>query len=442
VLGETPIANWDEIDGALQTAWDWWEAGSPGASPDLCAQAANRIRDRAEDLVAVLVAEAGKPVMFAAGEVQRLERTFRLAASLPSSSEAHECDLSYDPRGSEFAGEWRRYPVGPILGFVPYNWPLNLAAHKLAPAIAAGCPILLKLSPLAPLCTWLLGEILASSGWPRESLATLALSNEDAQRALTDRRTAMLSFTGSPKVGWMLKELAPRKRVALELGGNAPVIVEPDADLELAADRIALSGYGYAGQVCISAQNVFVSESVALKFEAILAERTAACRTGEPMDPATVCGPMISAGAAHRVRQVIDESGYEVIARAEAPDHPAMFAPTLLRAGDRSKSVFAAEAFGPILNLATYRNIDDLTAELNAGPFRLQASMFSENVDRAREIAGRLRYGGVIINEAPSLRFDSMPYGGEGDSGFGREGVAFAYEEMTTPRSTVYRKRS
>ncbi|MCH8275750.1 MAG: aldehyde dehydrogenase family protein [Armatimonadetes bacterium] len=442
-IGRCAVSNWEQCDRALEAAINAWE--SPPPLPDrvrAAVRAADLIADRQAELTDLLMRETGKPTQMALGEVQRLERTFRLASESANELDDRPLDLSFDPRGSGVAGSWRRFAAGPVMAFVPYNWPLNLAAHKLAPALIAGCPVLLKVSPLAPLCSFALGRLLLDAGVAPAFLSVMHLSDELAQRVLKDDRVKTLSFTGSARVGWMLKEMVPTKRVALELGGNAPVIVEPDADLERMADLTALSGYAYAGQVCISAQNVFVHEAVYKEAHAQLAHATEATRTGDPRTDGVVCGPLINEGAAQKVRDRIGNAvrdGARVVATAHAEEHPKLARPTLVEEVPRDQELFCEEVFGPVLTLTRYKSLVDLMAQLNRGRYRLHASIFTASRETADLAFTTLRYGGVIHNDSPSIRFDNMPYGGEGLSGFGREGVRFALLEMTTPRALLHR---
>ncbi|HWP31112.1 MAG TPA: aldehyde dehydrogenase family protein [Fimbriimonadales bacterium] len=444
-LGRVAEATPEQIESALAIAEEAWENPPPlEERKAVVAQMAELVNEHRSWLVDLLIQETGKPKQFAIGEVERLERTFRLSTEITDELRDRPLDLSYDPRGEQFAGLWNRFPVGPILAFVPYNWPYNLAAHKLAPAMIAGCPILLKVSPLAPLCSFALGKLLIEAGAPKGFIAVMHISNENAQNALKHERIKMLSFTGSPRVGWMLKELAQKKKVLLELGGNAPVIVEADANLDLAAQRSAYSGYGYAGQVCISAQNVFVHRDVYNEFREKLIRYTEETVTGDPRKEDCVCGPLISEEAAKTIQEKIESAvkrGAKIIAQAKAEKHPRLLPPTLVENPPPDEPVFCEEIFGPVLTLNSYVELDSLIETLNRGRYRLQASLFTSNDSTADKAYRTLRYGALVCNESPSLRFDSMPYGGEGESGFGREGVRFALEEMTSPRTFLWRKK-
>jgi len=444
-LGRVAEATPQHIEFALEVAEEAWENPPPlEERKEIVVRMAELVNEHRNWLVDSLIQETGKPRQFAIGEVERLERTFRLSAELTDELRDRLLDLSYDPRGEQFSGLWNRFPVGPVLAFVPYNWPFNLAAHKLAPGMIAGCPILLKVSPLAPLCSLALGKLLIEAGAPKGFIAVLHMSNDNAQSTLEDKRIKMLSFTGSPRVGWMLKELAQKKKTLLELGGNAPVIVEADADLDLAAKRSAYSGYGYAGQVCISAQNIFVHRDVYNDFREKLIHYTEQTVTGDPRREDCVCGPLITEEAAKTIRGKIESAvkrGAKIIAQAKAEKHPRLIPPTLVEKPPVDEPLFCEEIFGPVLTLNSYEDLDSLIDNLNRGRYRLQASLFTKNDSLADKAYRTLRYGTLVCNESPSLRFDSMPYGGEGESGFGREGVRFALEEMTTPRTFLWRKK-
>ncbi len=442
-LGRVSIAHWNDIDRALEIAHrGWLNPPPPSERADSANNVAELIKEHQIDLVSLLIAETGKPYQFALGEVERLERTFRLASQGGDVLKDEVLDLSYDPRSNDYAGRWRRFAIGPVLGFVPYNWPLNLAAHKLAPALIAGCPVVFKLSSLTPLSSYALCKLLIEGGVRKDFVCAFYASNELAQQALKDDRIKMLSFTGSPKVGWMLKSLVNTKKVLLELGGNAPVIVEPDADLRLAAKRSLISGFGYAGQVCISAQNIFVHESVYNVFQEIILEELQLIVSGNPRDENTINGPLIDENAKKKVVDMINGavSLGAIKHEAQAEEHPLLIPPTILENVPETAPAFCEEIFGPVLTLNKYSSLDELIKKLNAGKYRLHASIFTSSSDTAEKCFDELRYGGVIHNESPSLRFDSMPYGGEGESGFGREGVRFAIEEMTVPKSFLWRK--
>ena len=320
---------------------------------------------------------------------------------------------------------------------MPYNWPFNLAAHKLAPALATGNTVVLKASPLAPLCAMELGRLAHDAGAPQGTVNVWNGSVQDADRVLDDPRIAMLSFTGSERVGWELKRRMWDRPVTLELGGDARAIVMADADLDLAARQIALSGYGYAGQVCISAQHVLVQTAAYDALRERLARETESCPTGDPEDERTVCGPLISVEAAERARRMVAESGARVVAGGGGEG--ALMRPTLLENVPEGCALATEEAFAPVLALAPFRTLEEAAARVNASRFGIHASIFTRDLATAERAYRLLDVGGVVVNDSPSLRFDAMPYGGVRRSGFGREGLREAMDEMTTPKVRVDR---
>jgi acyl-CoA reductase-like NAD-dependent aldehyde dehydrogenase len=343
-----------------------------------------------------------------------------------------------DPRGDGYRCTVERFPVGPILCIVPYNWPFNLAAHKLAPALATGNTILLKPSPLAPLSTLALARLIHEAGCPPGVLNAVSAPPEAFEQIAQDPRVKMLSFTGSPAVGWKLKKLLGDKRVTLELGGNASAIVHEDADLEWATKRIVAGGYGYAGQVCIAVQHVLGHDAVYEDLRKSLIEATNACPCGDPMDEKTVCGPMISSEAADKVQDWIDEalkSGAKPIAGGGRDGN--VLRPILLEEVPQDARMANEEVFGPVLTLRRYQTIDEAIALVNAPAYGIHTGVFTHDIRIAERAYQELDVGGVIINDYPTLRFDNMPYGGVKQSGFGREGVRYAMDEMTEPKTLL-----
>lgn len=440
-VGSCSVAAAAEVEEALTCADRRLKAPLPLTERvRLLGAIADSVEDESNRLIDLLVRETGKPVTLAKGEVERMAITFRIASDYADMLERIEVDVLDDRRSEHSQASYQRFPVGAVFGFVPYNWPYNLAAHKIAPAILCGCPLILKASPLAPICTFVLEDLIRSAGVPEGFLKVLHLEDEDAQTLLQDERIKMLSFTGSPRVGWMLRDLVPRKRAALELGGAAPVIVERDADIGIAARKASLSGYGYAGQVCISAQNLYVHESVYARFKDSMIEATENTVSGDPKNPDTICGPLIGEEAVRSVRSFIESGlrdGGDVIASGSVLDHPLLLAPTLLEGMSADSRVVCEEVFGPVLTLQKFSDLESLLSSLNAGKYRLQASVFTRSKETCERVFRRLDFGGVVWNDSPSVRFDAMPYGGEGDSGLGREGIEFAVDEMTKLRALV-----
>lgn len=440
VVGVAAEGGFEELRGcvdAASTAYPQWRISPRHERQWLLRRVAALARERADELAFLLCREVGKPITLARGEVARLATTFDVAADLLTTwgLEARAADL--DPRGTSARILVERVPRGVVLGIVPYNWPFNLAAHKLAPALATGNTVVLKASPLAPLCAMELGRLLHEAGLPPGVVNVWNGLVADADRILDDPRIAMLSFTGSERVGWELKKRLWDRPVTLELGGDAHAIVMADADLPRAARLIALGGYGYAGQVCISAQHVLVQRSVYEEFREHLARETRDLPTGDPEDEATVCGPMISAEAADKARRMVAESGGTLVAGGGGEG--ALMRPTLLEDVQAGSTLVTEEAFAPVLTLAPFEGLEEAAARVNASRFGIHASVFTRDVATAESAYRLLDVGGVIVNDAPSLRFDVMPYGGVRQSGFGREGLREAMDEMTTPKVRVDR---
>lgn len=398
-------------------------------------RAAALIGERHDALVDILSREAGKPVMLSAMEVRRMKLTFELAAAELTRFGGEVLPVDFDERAENCECIVRRFPVGVIAAIVPYNWPFNLAAHKIAPALAVGCPLVVKPATATPLSTLMLGKILTDAGVPPGVLSVLPCPASLAQKWVEDDRVAMLSFTGSPEVGWKLKALAGRKKVSLELGGNAAMVVHEDADLDRAVQRTVLGGYGYAGQVCISIQRVFAHEAIYDRFAAKLAAATKECPCGDPMDPKTVCGPLIDIANAERVEAWIREAvkeGARVLAGGTRKGN--LFVPTLLDNVKPAMKVCCQEIFGPVVTLERYSDWGDVLRRVNDSPYGLQAGVFTRDADRIHRAFQELEVGGVIANDFPTMRVDNFPYGGVKNSGFGREGVRYAMEEMTESR--------
>jgi acyl-CoA reductase-like NAD-dependent aldehyde dehydrogenase len=426
---------------AATKAFALWRRSSRAERSALLRRVAEAVRDRKSALALLLVEEIGKPIAWAQGEVSRLELTFRLAADLCEESASQSLDLSFDPRGADYAGSFERFPVGPVLCIVPYNWPYNLSAHKIAPALAAGNTVILKPSPLAPCSTLGLARLIHECGCPPGVVNAICVSNEAAEGLVRDERVRIVSFTGSAAVGWRIKRLVPEKRVLLELGGDAFAIVWKDADVEWASDRIATSAYGYAGQVCISAQHVLVHEDAFTALRDRLVLRARDCPTGSPLQESTVCGPMINEAAADRLCEWIEEAeraGACALVGVERTG--ALVRPALLENVPFECRLGSEEAFGPVLTLSPLKTLEEAVARVNRSQYGIHCSVFARAPDVVEEAYRSLEVGGMIVNDYPTLRFDNMPYGGVKRSGFGREGVLFALEEMTETKALLVRR--
>ena len=396
------------------------------------------VQARKEELVRLLALEAGKPVKAARVEVERCIFNLRNAAEEAQRLGHEFLDLDLLASTRRRYGLVRRVPLGPILGITPFNFPLNLVAHKVAPALAAGNTVVQKPSPKTPLCSLALAEVARDSGVPAGALNVINCPNERVERLVADERFKMLTFTGSALVGWRLKAAAGKKRVALELGGNAGCIVHHDADLGQAAQRCVAGGFSYAGQSCISVQRILVHRSVHERFLSDLVERAGGLRLGDPLEEKTDVGPLISEGAARRVEGWIQEAvagGARV--RCGARREGSIVHPTVLTETRPEMKVNCEEIFGPVVTVEPYDDLEKALEAVNDSPAGLQAGIFSRDLRTIARAFERLEVGGVIANDAPTFRVDHMPYGGVKASGSGREGARYAIEEMTERKILV-----
>ncbi len=400
----------------------------------------DRFRERAAELAMALCIEAGKPIKDARGEVGRLIDTFRIAAeeSVRITGEVMPLDISARARG--YTGMWKRVPIGPCSLISPFNFPLNLAAHKVAPAIAAGCPFVLKPASLTPIGALIIGEVLAETELPRGAFSILPTPRAGAELFSSDERLKLLSFTGSPEVGWELKARAGKKKVVLELGGNAAVVVEPDADLEDAVGRIVFGAFYQSGQSCIGVQRILAHETIYADLRARLVAATRALVMGDPKDEKVFIGPLISEKEAARLEGWIQEAvsaGARLLCGGKRDG--AMLEATLLEDVPRDVQLVCKEAFGPVAVLSRYSDFDAALAQVNDSVYGLQAGIFTRDLYKAQQAWDVLEVGGVVIGDVPSWRVDHMPYGGVKESGLGREGIRFAIEDMTEIRLLVVR---
>jgi acyl-CoA reductase-like NAD-dependent aldehyde dehydrogenase len=401
---------------------------------------AGALLEQKERFAQLIVAEAGKPVRMARGEVERAALTFKTAAEEAArlGGESLPLDLT---EGNE--GRWglvQRFPVGPVLAITPFNFPLNLVAHKVAPAMAAGCPIILKPAPQAPFTSLALGEVILKAGWPEEALAVLPLSNADtAWLAEKEDRVKLVSFTGSAKVGWELKAHSGRKRVVLELGGNAALIVHSDwRNLDTAAERAAMAAFGFAGQSCVGLQRVFVERAVFQTFLWKVVDCAAKLVAGDPSDEATDVGPLVRLAEAERVEAWVKEAlegGAKLVAGGER--NGSVVNPTILTATKPGMKVRDEEVFGPVLAIEPYEDFEQALADVNHSKYGLQAGLLTCDANRILTAYRELEVGALIVGDTPSWRLDPMPFGGVKESGHGREGIRYALEEMTEPRMLV-----
>jgi len=396
-----------------------------------------QVAAQADAFVRVLVAEAGKPVVAARIEVERTLSVLRTAAEESMRLGGEVLPLDLTPGNNGRWGMLRRFPVGPVLAVTPFNYPLLLVAHKLAPAIACGCPVLIKPSPQTPYAAIALAKIAIAAGWPEEAIAVMPLANEDtAWLAEKEERIKLLSFTGSASVGWQLKARSGRKRVVLELGGNSAMIVHSDwRDLDLAAAKAAAGAFGYAGQSCISVQRIFVERDIYQTFLWKVVERAEKLMLGDPALENTEVGPLVRPSEAERVEKWIQEAvseGAKLVTGGTRVG--SLVAPTVLTGTKASMKIREEEVFGPVVSIEPYEEFEQALSEVNHSRFGLQAGLFTRNIDRILEAYEQLEVGAVLVGESPSWRMDPMPYGGTRESGMGREGVRWAMQEMTEPR--------
>lgn len=443
VVTRVAMADADAIERAIAAA----SAAAPAMRrlasyqrQDILLHCVRRLTEEREFLAQMLRVEGGKALAHARGEVARLIDTFRIAAEESVRIGGEVLPLDITARAADYRGMWRRVPIGPCSFITPFNFPLNLAAHKIAPAIAAGCPFVLKPGPRTPLGALFLGSILAETALPPGAFSIVPCSIAAAAPLVEDDRLNLLSFTGSQRVGWDMKARAGRKKVVLELGGNAACVVDADADLEDAAARITIGGFYHAGQSCIGVQRVLIHRDVYEETKALLVAAANAVVTGDPREEETFLGPMIDAREAERVESWIraaEAAGATVLCGGTRDG--AMVTATILEGVPKDQAAWCSEIFGPVIVLRPFASFDEALAEVNDSPFGLQAGIFTRDIYKAHRAWDELEVGGVIIGDIPSWRVDHMPYGGVKESGFGREGLRYAIEDMTEIRLMVLR---
>lgn len=410
------------------------------ARADLLERVRAALRDQAEEFAQLITRETAKPIRYARAEVERAVATFTDAWRVSLGERGEWLPLDWNPASQGRSALVRRVPRGPLTAITPFNFPLNLVAHKIAPALVCGCPILLKPAPQAPLTALRLARLILSADsdriLPPGALQVLPCENDVAQPLITDERVKFLTFTGSAAVGWKLKHMADNKPAALELGGNAAVLIEPDADLSHAAERCAQGGFAFAGQSCISVQRIYVHQSVGEEFARLLVEKTRALKVGNPLEDDTEVGPMISIAEAERAESWVREAGGEVLLGGERQG--AYFPPTILRNVRENAKVICEEIFAPVVIIETYDDFAYALARADSTRYGLQAGLFTHDQGKVAQAFSALEVGALVVNDVPTYRADVMPYGGVKDSGLGREGVAYALEEMTVRKTLVY----
>jgi glyceraldehyde-3-phosphate dehydrogenase (NADP+) len=443
VLGTVALAGAPEVERAIETACAARKecaAVPTGKKSEILARVSDVLAARKEEIARLIALEVAKPIALARVEAERASATFRDAAHVVATLEGAIVPLDLRPGLEGREALVRRVPAGVVAAITPFNFPLNLLAHKVAPAIAAGCPVIAKPAPAAPLVALLLGEIVRAAGWPAGGLQVLPLvSDEVAKPLVADERIRVLTFTGSAAVGWNLRDQARGKAVALELGGNGIAIVHADAELARAVDRLVFGAFAYAGQVCIKAQHVLVHESVEKAFTDAFLEATRKFPAGDPLEDGVMMGPVLRDQDAERIARWIDEArGRGAATLAGGGRDGRMLAPTVLRGVPEDSALGCEEAFGPVVSIDPYRSLDDAIARVNRSRYGLQAGVFTRDVGVVRRCFADLEAGGVIVNDAPTTRVDAMPYGGSKMSGLGREGARYAIELMTERRALVW----
>jgi acyl-CoA reductase-like NAD-dependent aldehyde dehydrogenase len=401
-------------------------------------QIIDKIVKRQDELALVLAIEAGKPIRDSRGEIIRLIDTFRIAAEEAVRIYGEVMPLDISARAEGYQALWKRFPVGPCSFITPFNFPMNLAAHKIAPAIAAGCPFILKPASATPISSIILGEIMADTALPEGAFSILPCSHRDAEPMVTDDRIKHLSFTGSPDVGWDIKARCGKKTITLELGGNAACIVDSGADIEYAVKRLIMGAFYQSGQSCISVQRIIVHEKIYDRLKARFAEEAAKLKYGDPLLEDTFLGPLISLDDAKRVESWVNEAvaaGAKIVTGGHR--HDACYEATILENVRPDLKVSCVEVFGPVTTIEPFSDFAKAVAIANDSRYGLQAGVFTDNLDRAFYAYNELDVGGVVINDVPSFRVDNMPYGGVKNSGIGREGVRYALEAMTEMKLMV-----
>ena len=443
VATQVAVADADTIDKAIaaaEAAQPAMTAMAPYERQAVLEHCVKRFQERADELAQALCIEAGKPIKDAKGEVSRLIDTFKIAAEESVRINGEVVNLEISAKAKGYQGMTKKVPIGPCSFISPFNFPLNLAAHKVAPAIAAGCTFVLKPASRTPIGALIIGEVLAETALPKGAFSILPCSRDGADLFTTDERLKLLSFTGSPDVGWALKAKAGKKPVVLELGGNAACIVDEDADLDDAVERIIIGAYYQSGQSCISVQRLLVHSAIYEDFKARFVEKVKALVSGDPSSEDTFIGPMISEGEAERLHDWIidaEKAGGKILCGGTRDG--AMLDATVMEGVPKDCDASAEEAFGPLSVLYSFDSYEEALDEVNNSRYGLQAGVFTRDIYKAHKAWNELDVGGVVIGDVPSWRVDNMPYGGVKDSGLGREGIRYAIEDMSETRLMVLR---
>jgi len=441
LVGRTYRANSEEIEIAIKAsvnAFDETKKMPIYERVEKIAVIIDDLRTNKEEFAHIICEEAGKAISTSRGEAERAVMTFTDALEECKRIRGEHFPLDYEASAQNRWGMIKRFPIGPILGISPYNFPLNLVCHKVAPALASGNPIILKPASQTPLSALRLAQSVSKAGWPKGSFNVLPMDSKNAHLLLEDDRIKMVTFTGSPAVGWSLKNRAGRKRVTLELGGNAGVVIHHDADIDYAASRCAFGGYVQSGQNCISVQRIYVHKDVYKSFMDVFVNKVEALKTGDPIDEDTFIGPMINSDEVNRVNTWLKEAkddGATVVTGGTSRGN--LMLPTILTDVDPKQKISCQEVFAPIVVVYKYTNIDEALKQVNDSEYGLQAGLFTRDAGTIFKAYEDLEVGGLVIGDVPTFRADHMPYGGTKLSGMGREGVRFAIEEMTEMKLLV-----
>jgi acyl-CoA reductase-like NAD-dependent aldehyde dehydrogenase len=441
VFAETWLAGDDELEAAIagaQAVEKVMREMSSFQRYQILFHIAAALMKKKDYLARILAQEAGKPLAYAAGEIDRSSQTFLIAAEEAKRLPKEYISLDWTPAGVNKEGIVKYFPIGLIAGISPFNFPMNLASHKIAPAIAAGCPIIVKPASATPLSTLELAKIIDETSLPKGALSVLPMNRKTGKKLVTDERFKLLTFTGSPAVGWKMKSEAGKKKVVLELGGNAGVIVSASADIDVAIKKCLTGGFAYSGQVCIHTQRIFVEKPVFREFVSKFMEAAKSLKFGDPLDAETQISSMIDEANAVRVEKWVQEAvakGASILCGGHREG--TFFEPTVLTNTEKSMKVNCLEVFGPVVTVEPYATFEEAIGFINDTPFGLQAGVFTNRFDEISKAFNQIDAGGVIIQDVPTFRVDHMPYGGVKDSGLGREGVKYAIMDMMEPKILV-----
>jgi len=443
-IGKIPLATEEQMETAIVSAnkaFEITKRWSAGKRAEMMYQLYLKLLENKERFINIIINEGGKPRSYATNEIDRCLTTLRLAYEEATRFGGEVVPMDFDAGAGKTAFT-KRFPIGVIACITPFNFPLNLVMHKVAPALAVGCTVVIKPAPQAPMSCLAFAELMQEVGYPAGVINVLVCDIPVTEKLVRDNRVAKLSFTGSDKVGWYLKSICGKKKVTLELGGNASVIVDEDVEVESITDLVAKGAYLYAGQICISTQRIFVHEKVYERFQSALINSIQQLQVGDPQDPSVLVGPVIDKGHLNRIAEWVEEAkgkGAKILTGGKvASEENNTYLPTLLTNTSASMKVSCEEVFGPVATLEKFSTFEEAIAMNNDSKFGLQAGVFTNRLDHFKLATEELEVGGVMMNNIPGFRIDNMPYGGVKDSGLGKEGLVYAMDEMTEGRLIVY----